>query len=145
MSITSKAHRESENLAAQAAALMIAGLVGDARSLYAHSAALEETAVASVSPATPRTRGILAVSAVALYYKAGAFEKAMALANNYLAEESFPAFAHCQLEDLVATILADRRVADAERRTHETAERITVKARHFKLLGLKCLALTVGK
>lgn len=77
--------RQSEQLAFEAERALSAGEFDRARSLFARAAELEEKVVVDTSPDEPRVRSVLAVSEVALWYKAHRLSRAQALARHYLA------------------------------------------------------------
>lgn len=76
----------SEALAFQAERALRAGRTEEARRLFGEAAALEEKIVEDASADEPRVRSVLAVSAVALWYKAGDLEKVERLACRYMAD-----------------------------------------------------------
>lgn len=77
--------RRSEQLAFEAERAMNAGELAAARALFVQAAELEEQVVAETDPAESRVKSVLAVSAVALWYKAHRLTRAQALARHYLA------------------------------------------------------------
>jgi hypothetical protein len=77
--------RQSEELAFEAERAEHGGDVQRARALFAQAAVLEEQVVADTDPAEPRVKSVLAVSSVALWYKAHRFTRAQTLARHYLA------------------------------------------------------------
>lgn len=76
--------RQSEQLAFEAERAMNAGELDAARGLFAQAAELEEKVVADTDSAEPRVKSVLAVSAVALWYKAHRLTRAQILARHYL-------------------------------------------------------------
>lgn len=77
--------RQSEELAFEAESAERGGDVQRARALFTQAAELEEQVVADTDPAEPRVKSVLAVSSVALWYKAHRFTRAQTLARHYLA------------------------------------------------------------
>lgn len=77
-------HRESEALSYQAEQALRAGAHADAARLYQLAAAAEALALDALDSSKTRTLGIAAVSAVALYVKAGDYDAASKLAERYL-------------------------------------------------------------
>ena len=77
--------RRSEELAFEAERAARGGDLTTAQALFAQAAELEEQVVADTDPSEPRVRGVLAVSSVALWYKARRFTRAQTLARHYLA------------------------------------------------------------
>src|ERR1035437_4486557 len=80
------------------------GDAANASLLYELAAESGQKAVAAVDSAKTRTRGIKAVSAVALWYKAAAFERAEQLAFSMLADALLPDFAKVELRALIQAI-----------------------------------------
>jgi hypothetical protein len=72
--------------------------------LYAKAAELEQKALVDVDVTKTRTKGITAVSAVSLWYKAVDYERAEQLAYSVLADTSIPHFARAELRNLVQAI-----------------------------------------
>jgi hypothetical protein len=85
-------HRASETLAIEAEQAFRRGDASDATRLYVKAAELEQQALAAVDPAKTRTKGITAVSAVSLLYKAAEYERAEQLAYAMLADPSIAQF-----------------------------------------------------
>jgi hypothetical protein len=101
-------HRESEALAAKAHEHVRFGEQPAAEAAFMQAAEAEEAALALVDRAKPRTLGITAVSAVALFYKARCFDRAMSLAHQYLALPGITDSARAQLDDLLLTLYTER-------------------------------------
>ena len=97
-------HTASETAAIKAEEAFRGGDAANARLLYELAAESEQRALAAVDSAKTRTRGITAVSAVALWYKAAAFERAEQLAHSMLADPLLPDFARVELRALVQAI-----------------------------------------
>ncbi|HYH01242.1 MAG TPA: hypothetical protein VD837_19100 [Terriglobales bacterium] len=106
-------HDESQRLAAQAAALLREGSRQEALALFKQSAALEQQAYAEVPPDRVRTRGILAVSFVALLYKAREYEQAETAIYRLLSTRDLPESASVQLKDLLSTVWDEQALAVA--------------------------------
>jgi len=94
-------HRRVESLAAQADALATAGRRIEAHDLYRDAAEAESEAFELVPATRRRTRGILAVSAVAYYRRAGAIRESIRMAHRFLGRDDLPEFARVQIEDLL--------------------------------------------
>lgn len=96
-------HRRAEQRMATADALAAQGLSDEARKLYREAADCEAQVFADIPKLRPRTRGIVAVSVVSLYFKADAFAEAIRHGYQYLAdaESPLPEFARTQIEDLL--------------------------------------------
>jgi hypothetical protein len=97
-------HKASEAAAIEAEQAFREGNTSRAALLYAQAAELEQQALAAVDDTKARTRGITAVSAVSLWYKAVAYERAEQLAHSILADPSVPQFARTDLRNLVQAI-----------------------------------------
>lgn len=97
-------HGGSEKAAIEAEQAFRSGDATRAHALYQQAAELEEQALAAVDPGKARTRGITAVSAVSLWYKAALYERAEQLAHEMLADPAIPAFSRTDLRNLVQAI-----------------------------------------
>jgi len=97
-------HKASEAAAIEAERAFRARNTSQAALLYAQAAELEQQALAALDDTKARTRGITAVSAVSLWYKAVAYERAQQLAHSMLADPSVPEFARTDLRNLVQAI-----------------------------------------
>lgn len=78
---------QSEEAAFRAERAWGEGKADEARRLFAEAADLEEQVAREVPATAARVRSVLAISAVALWYKAGDFERAKRLAYVFLADE----------------------------------------------------------
>ena len=94
-------HSRSERLAADAAVALKSGNREDGERLYAEAAAAEIAALGALAPGKPKTLGITAVSAVALWYKARRFHEADSTAYRALGSMALPSFAIGQLQHLL--------------------------------------------
>lgn len=101
-------HRRAMERVDGARAALSAGRVKKARDLFEEAADLEERAVEALSSDTPRTRGILCVSAVSMRREAGELARARELARRYLDEGLSPGFAR-EMHVLLAEIDDDLR------------------------------------
>jgi hypothetical protein len=99
--MSADAHRQAEILTATADQLVAQGRSEDARALYFQAAEQEALAFGHIPVERSRTRGIVAVSAVALYRRADAIDQAIRHAHLFLADGSLPDFAREQLDDLL--------------------------------------------
>jgi hypothetical protein len=98
-------HKASEDAAAAACELMHEGRTAEARRLYAEAAQKEQQALECLNAAEkPRTFAITAVSAGALWYKAGDFAKARCVAESALRVPGLMDFAVDQLHELIESI-----------------------------------------
>ncbi len=97
-------HRQSEQYASKAEVTAQLGDDIEAQKLYAIAAQAEERALDELGHDKPRTYGITAVSAVALYLKAAQWSAAKTLAHRYLGSGRLPKFARRQLKDLLDSI-----------------------------------------
>ena len=106
-------HRQSERLVGEAQLSMPQGLGGAAES-YREAAKFEEAALALISHDKPRTRGIIGVSATALWFKSGELERAERLGRKLLEEEALPAFARSEVQEILNDIRAATATAGSE-------------------------------
>lgn len=97
-------HTQSERLAIEAQAALRAGDSARAEDFYTGAAQFEQQALDQLEPTKTRTRGIIAVSAVALWFKATDYVAAERLAHALLAANDLPAFAREELRNLVQAI-----------------------------------------
>ena len=95
-------HRESERLAAEAEAATLRGDGATARTLYAQAAREEFSALTYVGADKPRTLGITAVSAAALFYHAGNLAEAERVAHHASTLASMPGFALSEIARVAA-------------------------------------------
>lgn len=97
-------HTESERLAIEAELALRARNAGQAVELYKRAAEVERRALDQLDVSKARTRGITAVSAVALWFKAREYALAEQLAHSMLADPHIPEFAREELRNLVQAI-----------------------------------------
>lgn len=136
-------HQTSERLAAEAQGLALTA-PDRARALYAEAAKAEAAALMEVNIGKIRTRGVTAVSAVALWFKARAFAESQKLAHQILAEADLPAFAREQLQVLLQTIWSEEVRQKADSKFTEGAVLVSVAGGHI-LTGGAPLELVVAK
>jgi len=96
-------HRQSERLAGEAQ-LRIARDHSGAGELYGKAAEAEEAALARIPRDKVRTRGIIGVSATALWFKSGQLDKAERLGRTLLREQTLPPFARSELQSILDDI-----------------------------------------
>ncbi len=101
-------HSLSEKFAIEADLAARAGDSRLAEELYRRAAQAEQAAFDGLSPDKQRTRGVTAVSATALTYKAREYLEAERLAYAYLLSDNLPRFAHEQLRDLLSLVWTAR-------------------------------------
>lgn len=97
-------HTESERLAIEAHMALKSRDIEKAAVLYRQAAEIEQKALSLIDVSKLRTRGITAVSSVALWFKAGEYDHAEQLAHLMLADTHIPDFARTDLRDLVQAI-----------------------------------------
>ena len=97
-------HRRSEQYASEAEILSHRGEKASAQEVYKRAADAEVSALGALEPDKPRTYGITAVSAVALYLRAAQWSEGRVLAYRCLGSGLLPEFAWRQMEDLLASI-----------------------------------------
>jgi hypothetical protein len=97
-------HNQSETLAAAAHQAQAAADAKRAAELFEQAAVAEENALDSLGPDKPRTLGVTAISAAALWCKGGKPERAAQLAHRASAMQGMPAFALQDLREVLQTI-----------------------------------------
>lgn len=97
-------HAKSEVLAISAMEALKNRDIPLANKLYKQAGEFEHMALAQLDISKVRTRGITAVSAVALWFKASEYSLAEKLAHSMLADETIPEFARQDLRNLVQAI-----------------------------------------
>jgi hypothetical protein len=110
----SSLHGQSEALAAAAHEAVRDGHPDRAKQLFDGAARAEQQALDAVSPDRPRTLGITAISAVALWYKAGELEQAAELAHRASTMSGMPGFALDDLRGLLQTIWNEQARKEAD-------------------------------
>jgi hypothetical protein len=106
-------HQESERLASAAEEAIRTNRLSDAERLYRDAAEKERAAFGDIEPDKARTRGITAVSVVALAYKGKAFRMAQDFAYAVLREARLPEFAITDIRNLLQTIWTEEAIAAA--------------------------------
>lgn len=106
-------HQQSEQFASEALIAHRSNDFDRARSLYGQAAAAEHKALGELETGKQRTRGITAVSAVSLWFKAGDFKRAEQLAYLMLIAGDLPEFASSELRTLVQAIWTEGSKQDA--------------------------------
>jgi hypothetical protein len=113
MEIWLKFHRESEHLAGEAERCRAEGDEGKAKWFYRWAAHAEVMALGGVDQGKMRTLGILVVSVVSLWYKAGALPEARRVADTWIGGTGLlPEFAVMQLGELVKAL--DVEIAESD-------------------------------
>lgn len=97
-------HAESERLAIAAQMVSRTRNADHSLALYKQAAEAERKALDQIDESKVRTRGITAVSAVALWFKAREYALAEQLAHSMLADSHIPEFAREELRNLVQAI-----------------------------------------
>lgn len=97
-------HRESEQFSMEAHLALNVGDKDRAYDLFRQAAQAERRALDRLDVAKARTRGITAVSAVALWFKAEDYDQAEQLAYSMLGDPNIPEFARADLRNLVQAI-----------------------------------------
>lgn len=94
-------HRQVEQLMSDAEELERRGLIAEAQVRYGQAAAIEVETFNLIPLDRPRTRGIVAVGAVSLYWRAGDFVRAQREAHRFLLEPAIPDFAIDQIWEML--------------------------------------------
>jgi hypothetical protein len=94
-------HRQAEALMAEAELLVAKGCHPEARKRWLEAARFEAAAFEQIPRDRGKTRGIIAVSAVALFRDAGAFDEALRHADRYLMTGDLPDAWRAELAALV--------------------------------------------
>lgn len=81
------------------------GLVAEARARYADAAEHERLAFEALAPGDAETRGLVGLSAVSLYVRAGRDGQAERLAHRLLDEPALPPFVYAELRAILAGVL----------------------------------------
>jgi hypothetical protein len=97
-------HAKSEALAIEASIANKSRDAARAQDLYRSAAQFEKQALSLLDASKTRTRGITAVSAVALWFKGGEYAQAEQIAHAALADATMPDFARQELRNLVQAI-----------------------------------------
>jgi hypothetical protein len=97
------AHRRAEVLMGRAERAARTGYASEAARLFYEAAECEARAFSYIPAERAKTRGLVAVSAVSLYLKAGIPATAVRLAQGYLDTGGLPDFAAAQLAELLAS------------------------------------------
>jgi DNA-binding CsgD family transcriptional regulator len=104
-------HREAEGFMGRAAKARAQNRPLDAAEFDRHAAAFEAQVFDLLPPDRPKTRGITAVSSVALYRKAGALDEAIRHAQYFLTQEAVADFSQTDLEEMVEEMRAEQFVS----------------------------------
>ena len=98
------AHKESERLADLAHDAKRQDQFEKSKDFFVLAARAEELAFSSLGESQPRTLGIVAVSATALYFKGGELNLAENFAHRAMSVSYLPAFAYAELRELLQSI-----------------------------------------
>jgi len=113
-------HRRVEKLVAQAEGRERSGQHDEVRRLYLEAAGQEAEVFRQIPPSRVKTRGIIAVNVVSLFWRAGAQDKVAEHAREYLAQPDLPDFARGQLLELLAN--QDQSPMSAHRDAEQAAD-----------------------
>ena len=117
--------RQSEALAHEADVLARQGSDARARELYAQAAQLEAAVALEVPLDMPQVHSALAVSAVALWLKAGRHEETQALARRFLATPPLTSDAERQLQVMAGLAALMQDIAAADRCEESAAQLVS--------------------
>lgn len=98
-------HKESQQFATRAQIALRKHYDSQALKLYKKAARIEQKAFNIIDISKVRTRGIIAVSTVALWYKAKEYDKALQFAQKIIKIKSLPAFAIRNIVKIMRGIL----------------------------------------
>ncbi len=104
--------KQVDDLAFRAERAEKAGDEATARTLHAEAAVLESALAKDVSPDAPRVHGLLAVSAVARWIRAGRRDEAERLARESLRDRRLTLGAQVELAELLARCRSERPASD---------------------------------
>ncbi|MBI2918551.1 MAG: hypothetical protein HYY01_11240 [Chloroflexi bacterium] len=125
-------HRLAEEALESADLAMREGRRDEARRHYALAARSEVEALKYVAPENPRTKGILAVSAVSCYYKAELEREAELVACQLLPDPTLPEFARSQIEELLQVIWENRRIGKAAADTEGKMVEVVLRGKEVR-------------
>lgn len=140
----SDAHRKSEDFAARAHEALRAGRSDEARQLFIAAGDAEHQALEQISADKTRTLGIIAISAISLFYKGGDLVRAEQLAHKMAAHPALPSFAHMELRGLLQAIWNEQAQAESGIAFAPGQVIVSVKGGHI-LTGGAPLDLIVSK
>ncbi len=103
-----KLHRQAEALMAEAEVLVSEKRLNEAKARWLEAAQLEASVFRQIPEDRGQTRGIIAVSAVALYRDAGAIDEAIHTGEEYLAMGELPDAWQIELRTLIDSTRARR-------------------------------------
>jgi len=109
----SEFHRQSEVLAVDAHDALRQGDTDRALALFARAANAEQQALFKIGTDKPRTLGITAVSAVALWFKARNFDQVVKLARQASGMRAMPSFALSEIQAMLDLMEGDQSQASA--------------------------------
>ncbi len=124
-------HSQSEKYACSAEVASIERDFDRAKHFYLLAAEQEELALAALDRSETRGLGIIAVSAAALWYKAGEYARAREIATRWLESNSLPQFAVHQLQELLVEI---ERIEGLMKAVEEWRSSVPISARSAALL-----------
>ncbi len=102
--VLSPEHQQAQDLSSRAALYLQESKTSEARKLFAEAARLEQSAYEKTPAGRTRTRGILAVSFVALLFKSGQYDVAEREITSLLADPSLPSKARDQLLEILSRV-----------------------------------------
>ena len=106
-----KLHRQAEVLMGEAEILAGTGHIDEARACWLKAAHFEAAAFEQILRDRGKTRGIIAVSAVALYRRAGALDEAIRAGCEYLSSGDLPDAWRGELQALLDNVKAELQAA----------------------------------
>lgn len=138
-------HQSAQSLSTEAAAVLAEGREDDAIELFAKAALLEKEAFGEISSGKKRTRSVLAVSFVSLFYKARQYDNAELEIFRLLGSKELLQWANDQLRELLEVIV-DERILTQKLGYKYTGDIITVSLRGGEIgAGTGPLDLIIAK
>jgi hypothetical protein len=108
-------HRQAEQLMAEADLLRIAGKPDEARSRWLEAARVEAQVFSLIPEERRKTRGIIAVSTVVFFRRAGALDEAVRSACEYLSNGNLLPAWQIELQTLLDDIRAEKQATTSGR------------------------------
>ena len=125
-------HRLAEEHVARAESLETAGDLTQAREHFLNAAEEEALAFDRIPTERARTRGIIAVSVVSLYWRAGEYDRAILAAHRYLSQPDIAPPAREDLENLLLDVRRSRTAKQSEMSYTGRTLELSLRGRFFQ-------------